>query len=184
MHLWVARRLYDRIAIGVQGGGRRAYPPLHLLRSQALAQMGVDPRRPLLTRGVRRATAPRVGDPVHRRFHAHTLSATDQGKHRGPHAADRTRPSNGSALWSHGRTAAFAARVPAPLGLPPLAGAGGGAVLGSPPGGRVARPVRRRPDVREVVRHTGEERSVGVRVLPQQCRLVAAVEALVAEPGR
>lgn len=48
----------------------------------------------------------------------------------------------------------------------------------------VARPVRRRPNVWEIVRRVGEERCVCVRVFAHQRRPVAAVEGAVAEPGR
>ncbi len=48
----------------------------------------------------------------------------------------------------------------------------------------VARTVRRRPNIRQIVRHIGEEWGVAVRVLAHQRRPVAAVKGIVAEPRR
>ena len=43
---------------------------------------------------------------------------------------------------------------------------------------------RGRPDIGEVVRDIGEQRTVELRILPHQVRPVAAVEGGIADPGR
>ncbi|RLV71629.1 hypothetical protein D3C57_143920 [Streptomyces rapamycinicus NRRL 5491] len=48
----------------------------------------------------------------------------------------------------------------------------------------VAGTVRSRPNIRQIVRHIGEDWCVAVWVLAHQCRPVAAVKGIVAEPRR
>lgn len=59
----VDHRDVEGIAVGMQDR-RRANPALHLVRTDPVAQMLIDPHGPLLTRRVRGASTPEVVDAI------------------------------------------------------------------------------------------------------------------------
>ena len=102
----VDHRDVEGIAVGMQDR-RRANPTLHLVRTDSVAQMLIDPDRPSFTRRVRGAPAPEVVDAIghdslpttSRRLRTVGVYPTASGVIRRPWTAIRRRPITPTRLW-------------------------------------------------------------------------------------